>query len=134
MPTVWMNKKYNHWSAQECSLDKTDQKHNMQRKKQRDSCFVQRVLRSVCSNVCVMITARHPYTAGVFHNKKCQSCSSTQLIVVLPTAESEYVSITKGAAHALEVSSAMVEFGMTFNVVCVRLTRRLDWQWARDVV
>ena len=39
-------------------------------------------------------------------------------IVALSTAESEYISITKGAAHALEVRSAMVEFGLTFNVVC----------------
>ena len=36
---------------------------------------------------------------------------------VLSTAESEYISITKGAAHALEVRSAMVESGLTFNVV-----------------
>ena len=39
--------------------------------------------------------------------------SSTQQIVALSTAESENISITKGAAHALEVRSAMVEFGMT---------------------
>ena len=39
-------------------------------------------------------------------------------IVALSTAESEYISITKGAAHALEVRSAVVEFGLTFNVVC----------------
>ena len=32
--------------------------------------------------------------------------------------ESEYLSITMGTAHALVVSSAMVEFGLTFNVVC----------------
>ena len=38
--------------------------------------------------------------------------------MALSTAESEYISITKGAAHALEVRSAMVEYGMTFNVVC----------------
>ena len=38
--------------------------------------------------------------------------------MALSTAESECISITKGAAHALEVRSAMVEFGMTFNVVC----------------
>ena len=38
--------------------------------------------------------------------------------MALSTAESEYISITKGAAHALEVRSAMVELGMTFNVVC----------------
>ena len=38
--------------------------------------------------------------------------------MALSTAESEYISITKGAAHALEVRSAMVEFGLTFNVVC----------------
>ena len=52
VPTVWMNKKHNntyHWLAQHCMLDKTDQKHNMQRKKQRDSCLIPRVLRSVCS-------------------------------------------------------------------------------------
>ena len=44
--------------------------------------------------------------------------SSTQQIVALSTAESEYISITKGAAHALEVRGAMVEFGMTLNVLC----------------
>ena len=33
-------------------------------------------------------------------------------------SESEYISITKGAAHALEVRSAIVEYRMTFNVVC----------------
>ena len=32
--------------------------------------------------------------------------------------KSEYISITKGACHALEVRSAMVEYGMTLNVVC----------------
>ena len=36
----------------------------------------------------------------------------------LSTAESEYISITRGAAHALEVRSAMMDCGMTFNVVC----------------
>ena len=38
--------------------------------------------------------------------------------MALSTAESDKISITKGAAHALEVRSAMVEHGMTFNVVC----------------
>ena len=33
--------------------------------------------------------------------------SSTQQIVALSTAESEYISITKGAGHALEVRSAV---------------------------
>ena len=48
-------------------------KLNMQRKKKRDSCLVQRVPRSACSNVCASITARHPYSARVFHIiKKCQ--------------------------------------------------------------
>ena len=47
-----------------------------------------------------------------------ETYSSTQQIVAQSTAESEYISITKGAAHALEVRSAMVEYGMTFNVVC----------------
>ena len=47
-----------------------------------------------------------------------ETYSSTQQIVALSTAESEYISITKGAAHALEVRSAMAEYGMTFNVVC----------------
>ena len=41
-----------------------------------------------------------------------------QQIMALSTAESEYISITKGAAHALEVRSAKVEFWLTFNVVC----------------
>ena len=44
--------------------------------------------------------------------------SSTQQIVALSTAESEYILITKGAAYALEVCSALGEHGMTFNVVC----------------
>ena len=44
--------------------------------------------------------------------------SSTQQIVALSTAESEYISITKGAVHALEVRNAMVESGKTFNLVC----------------
>ena len=52
-----------------------------------------------------------------FGDHLLETYSSTQLIVALSTAESAYISITKGAAHALEVRSAMVEFGMTFNVV-----------------
>ena len=32
---------------------------------------VQRVLRSVCSNVCASIKAKHPFSAGVFYIKKC---------------------------------------------------------------
>ena len=47
-----------------------------------------------------------------------ETYSSTQQIVTLSTAESEYISITKGAAHALEVRSAVVELEMTFDVVC----------------
>ena len=47
-----------------------------------------------------------------------ETYSSTQQIVALSTAESEHISIRKGAAHALEVRSAMVENGMTFQVVC----------------
>ena len=38
--------------------------------------------------------------------------------MALSTAESEYISTTKSAAHALEVRSAVVEYGLTFNVVC----------------
>ena len=53
-----------------------------------------------------------------FGDHLLETYSSTQEIVALSTAESEYISITKGAAHALEVRSAMVEFGLTFNVVC----------------
>ena len=52
-----------------------------------------------------------------FGDHLLETYSSTQQIVALSTAESEYISITKGAAHTLEVRSAMVEFGMTFNVV-----------------
>ena len=46
-----------------------------------------------------------------------ETYSSTQQIVALSTAESDCISTTKGATHALEVRNAM-EFGMTFNVVC----------------
>ena len=53
-----------------------------------------------------------------FGDHLLETYSSTQQIIALSTAESEYISITKGAAHALEVRSAMVEHGMTFNVVC----------------
>ena len=41
-----------------------------------------------------------------------------QQIVALSAAESGFFSITKGAAHALEVRSAMVEFGLPVNAVC----------------
>ena len=37
--TVWTNKKHNNaflWMARHCTLDKTDQKRNTQRKKQRE--------------------------------------------------------------------------------------------------
>ena len=67
-----------------------------------------------------------------FGDHLLETYTSTQQIVALSSPDSEYISITKGAAHALEVRSAMVEFGMTFNVVCG--TRRLDGQWPRDVV
>ena len=53
--------------------------------------------------------------------------SSTQQIVALSTAESENISITKGAVHALEVRSAMVEFGMT----CVGWTGSGHETWCR---
>ena len=53
-----------------------------------------------------------------FGDHLLETFSSTQQIVALSTAESEYISITKGAAHALEVRSAVVEFGLTFNVIC----------------
>ena len=69
-----------------------------------------------------------------FGDHQLETYSSTQQIVALSTAESQYISITKGAAHALEVRSAMEEYGMTFNVVCVRRTRRLDGQSPRYAV
>ena len=53
-----------------------------------------------------------------FGDHLLETYPSTQQIVVLSAAECEYISIMKGAAHALEVRSAMVEHGMTFNVVC----------------
>ena len=53
-----------------------------------------------------------------FGDHLLETYSSTQQIVTLSIAESECISITKGAAHALEVRSAMVKYGMTFNVVC----------------
>ena len=52
--------------------------------------------------------------------------------MALSTADSEYIPITEGAAHAPEVRSAMVEYGL--SKWCVKRTRRLDGQWPRDVV
>ena len=51
-----------------------------------------------------------------FGDRLLETYSSTQQIVALSTAQSEYISIRKGAPHTLEVRSAMVEFGLTFNV------------------
>ena len=42
-----------------------------------------------------------------FGDRLLQTYSSTQQIVALSTAESEYISITKGAAHGLEVRSGI---------------------------
>ena len=53
-----------------------------------------------------------------FGDHLLETYSSTQQIVALSIAESEYISITRGAAHALEVRSAMLKSGMTFKVVC----------------
>ena len=53
-----------------------------------------------------------------FGDHLLETYSSTQQIVALSTAESEYISITKGAAHALEVHSALVDYGLTLTVVC----------------
>ena len=53
----------------------------------------------------------HSTSCGRIHfgDHLLETFSSTQQIVALSTAETEYISITKGAAHALEVRSAMVE-------------------------
>ena len=67
-----------------------------------------------------------------FGDHVLETHSSTQQIVALSTAESEYISITKGPAHPLEVRSAMVEYGS--SKWFVRRTRRTDEQWQRDVV
>ena len=55
-----------------------------------------------------------PRRAGgfIFGGHLLEACSSAQQIVVLSTGESEYISITKGAAHGLEVPSAMMEYGL----------------------
>ena len=53
-----------------------------------------------------------------FGDHLLETYSSTQQIVALSTAESEWILITRGAAHALEVRSATVDFGLTSNVVC----------------
>ena len=53
-----------------------------------------------------------------FDGDLLETYSSTQQIVALSTAESEYISITKGAAHALEVRSAVAEWGLSPKVVC----------------
>ena len=41
-----------------------------------------------------------------FGDHLLETYRSTQQIVALSTAESEYISVTKGAAHALEIRSA----------------------------
>ncbi|CAK0793479.1 unnamed protein product [Prorocentrum cordatum] len=53
-----------------------------------------------------------------FGSHLLEAYSSTQQIVALSTAESEYISITKGAAHALEVRSALAEYGWVKKVIC----------------
>ena len=53
-----------------------------------------------------------------FGDQLLETYSSTQQIVALSTAESEYISITEGAAHALEVHRATMEYGLTLKVVC----------------
>ena len=45
-----------------------------------------------------------------------ETYSSTQQIVALSTAESEYMSFTNVAAHALEVRSAMAEWSLSLKV------------------
>ena len=67
-----------------------------------------------------------------FGDHLLETYSSTQQIVALSPAESEYISITKGAAHALVVRNAMVESGLTFNVVCetdASAGRAVDETW-----
>jgi hypothetical protein len=46
-----------------------------------------------------------------------ETYSSTQQIVALSTAESEYIAITKGAAHGLELRSVLMELGFEMPVV-----------------
>ena len=46
-----------------------------------------------------------------------ETYSSTQQIVALSTAESEYISITKGAAHGLELRSVLLELGFEVPVI-----------------
>ena len=46
-----------------------------------------------------------------FGDHLLETYSSTQQSVALSTAESEYLSITKGASHALEVRSARWNLG-----------------------
>ena len=63
-----------------------------------------------------------------FGDHLLETYSSTQQVVALSSAESEYTWIMKGAARTLEVRSAVVEYGL------VKRTRRLEGQWPRDVV
>ena len=144
--TVRMNKKYNNtdpWLAQHCTLGNTDQKRNTQRKKQRDSCLAARVCKHYSEAPVLSWSFQYQEMpseiravadanwAGELEGLRSTSCgwidfgdhlletsSSTQQIVALSTAESEYISITNCAAHALEVRSAMVEFELTFKMVC----------------
>ena len=52
-----------------------------------------------------------------FGDHLLETYSSTQQIVALSTTESEYISITKGAAHALEVRNILAECGVTLKVM-----------------
>ena len=128
VPTVWMNKKHNntdHYS--------TDQKHCMQRKKQSNaSCEVYahtfaQVLQPVLSwsfpyqeTPSEISSVTYANWAGeleelrstsfgwiYFGDHLLETYSSTQQIVALLAAESEYISITKGAVHALEVDGGI---------------------------
>ena len=57
-------------------------------------------------------------TGGTALDVACMETHSSTQQIALSTAESDNISITKGATHALKVRSVMVENGMTFNVVC----------------
>ena len=118
-----MNKKdinTDHWVAQHCTLDKTDKKHNMQRKKQRDSCLIPHVVVSSsfpCQEMPNEIRAvLEAIWAGELEVLRSTSCGLIFLVIIC--WKRALLCITKGAACGLEVRNAMMECGLTLKMNC----------------
>ena len=124
-------------------MDRTDQKHNTQRKNQRDSCLIPRVLSQQS------IRAQLEFSKGAHWEGELEGLSTTgawiyfggylletypttQQIVALSTTESEYIS-TKDVAHALGICDVLAECDMTLKMKGKNGTGQLGVQRPRDV-